>query len=112
MKKSISRLEHYVLGEYLKGLREEAGWKQAELSKMLGKDQTFVSSYEQGFRRLDALQLEEIFLKFNLTMITGWRAYDRERKRVDRPANWSPPQRSKRPPKPKLLRAKRPKRKS
>ncbi len=47
----------------LKQLREvrlEAGLKQAELAKRLGKPQSFVSKYESGERRLDLLDLEDV----------------------------------------------------
>ncbi len=36
--------------------REEAGLTQAELSRRLGKPQSFVSKYERGERRLDVAE--------------------------------------------------------
>lgn len=41
-------------------MRVKAGLTQAELAARIGKDQTFVSKYESGVRRLDVLELRDI----------------------------------------------------
>lgn len=60
VKKSIYTAQHGVLITLLRDLRVEAGLTQIELAKRIGKDQTFVSKYESGERRLDILELREI----------------------------------------------------
>lgn len=41
-------------------MRLEAGLKQSELAKRLKTDQSFVSRYERGERRLDLAELDQI----------------------------------------------------
>ena len=41
-------------------LRLEAGLTQTELAARIEKDQTFVSKYESGERRLDILEIREV----------------------------------------------------
>ena len=60
VRKSIYTDQHKVLIALLRDLRVEAGLTQAELAEKIGKDQTFVSKYESGERRLDILELREI----------------------------------------------------
>lgn len=49
------RLQHV-----LRQLREEAGLKQVELAERLRADQSFVSRFERGERRLDLVELADI----------------------------------------------------
>jgi transcriptional regulator with XRE-family HTH domain len=44
----------------LREMRAEAGLTQTELAARIEKDQTFVSKYESGERRLDVLEVREI----------------------------------------------------
>lgn len=44
----------------LREMRVKAGLTQTELAARIGKDQTFVSKYESGGRRLDMLEVREI----------------------------------------------------
>jgi transcriptional regulator with XRE-family HTH domain len=48
------------LQKLLRDVRLEAGLKQAELADRLESDQSFVSRYERGERRLDLVELEQI----------------------------------------------------
>ena len=48
------------LQKLLRAMRQEAGLKQTELAKRLNSDQSFVSRYERGERRLDLIELEQI----------------------------------------------------
>jgi transcriptional regulator with XRE-family HTH domain len=44
----------------LRKIRVEAGLRQTDLARRLGKPQSFVSKYESGERRLDVLELRRI----------------------------------------------------
>ena len=48
------------LQSLLRAIRKEAGLKQVELATLLKSDQSFVSRYERGERRLDLIELEQI----------------------------------------------------
>jgi transcriptional regulator with XRE-family HTH domain len=52
--------EYKVLGAALATARERAGLTQQQLAKRLRKPQSFVSSYENGQRRIDVLELLRI----------------------------------------------------
>ncbi|HXQ36484.1 MAG TPA: helix-turn-helix transcriptional regulator, partial [Anaerolineales bacterium] len=60
VKKNIRLNQQKKLLVLLRGLRVEAGFTQSELASRLGTDQTFVSKYESGERRLDILELREV----------------------------------------------------
>ena len=47
-----------VLLALLRQVRLEAGLRQTDVAKQLGKPQSFVSNYESGERRLDLLELQ------------------------------------------------------
>ena len=44
----------------LRELRRQAGLRQVDMARELGKPQAFVSYYESGARRLDLLELRQI----------------------------------------------------
>lgn len=48
------------LQQMLRAARTEAGLMQSELATRIGADQSFVSRYERGERRLDLIELEAI----------------------------------------------------
>ncbi len=57
------------LRELLKELRtEEAGLTQVELSKALGRPQSYVSKYENGERKLDYVEIREICQALGISM--------------------------------------------
>lgn len=58
--KSTHQPEYKKLLKELVKARKEAGITQQELSKLLGKPQSFVSKYEQGERRLDVIEFVRI----------------------------------------------------
>lgn len=60
MDKAISTAAHQRLCAHLRGLREAAGLRQADVAAALGKPQSFVSSYESGQRRLDLTELDQL----------------------------------------------------
>lgn len=59
MPRSIYTKDHYVIVTLLKKARLEAGFKQIEAAKKLGKTQSYISKIESGQRRFDVLQLKE-----------------------------------------------------
>lgn len=48
------------LQQQLRALRDEAGLTQTALAALLNDDQSFVSRYERGERRLDLIELADI----------------------------------------------------
>ncbi len=60
MKKSLFTTEQRRLQRLLRQIRLGAGLRQADLSELLRRPQSFVSKYESGERRLDLLELRQI----------------------------------------------------
>ncbi|HEX8557744.1 MAG TPA: helix-turn-helix transcriptional regulator [Pyrinomonadaceae bacterium] len=60
MKKKVYIAQRGRLVSLLREIRIEAGLTQMELAVHIGRDQTFVSKYESGQRRLDVLEVREI----------------------------------------------------
>jgi transcriptional regulator with XRE-family HTH domain len=60
MKKKIYVAQRDRLISLLREVRLEAGLTQTELGSRIEKDQTYVSRYESGQRRLDILEVREI----------------------------------------------------
>jgi transcriptional regulator with XRE-family HTH domain len=60
VKKSKYLAQRKTLLALLRQLRTEASLTQAQLAERLQRDQTFVSKYENGERRLDILELREV----------------------------------------------------
>ena len=60
MEKSIGTPEQRKLRKLLRQIRQGAGLRQADLARLLGKHQTFVSNYERGSRTLDLLELRQV----------------------------------------------------
>lgn len=57
---SANRKQQKALLSLLRELRMEAGLRQVDMARALGKPQAFVSYYESGARRLDFLELRQI----------------------------------------------------
>ena len=49
-----------ALQKLLRDIRAEAGIRQVELARRLGKPQSYISKYESGERRLDLVELHDI----------------------------------------------------
>ena len=78
VKKSI-RLEHQKkLLVLLRGIRVDAGLSQSELASRLARDQTFVSKYESGERRLDILELRQVCQAVDTDFLTFVRQLDKD----------------------------------
>ena len=60
MKNKVYVAQLSRLVSLLREIRIEAGLTQVELAMHIGRDQTFVSKYERGQRRLDVLEVREI----------------------------------------------------
>ncbi len=59
MPRVIYTKDHNAIVERLKKARIETGLSQVEVSKKLGKTQSYLSKIESGQRRFDVLQLKE-----------------------------------------------------
>lgn len=60
MEKTIYTAEYAELLRLLRETRERANVTQVELAARLGRSQSFVTKFERGDRRLDAIQLRTI----------------------------------------------------
>jgi transcriptional regulator with XRE-family HTH domain len=54
---SLHEASYRLLLERIRSVRRAADITQAELAEKLGTDQSFVSKYERGERRLDVVEL-------------------------------------------------------
>ena len=78
MKKNIRLDQQKKLLVLLRGIRVDAGLTQSELASRLSRDQTFVSKYESGERRLDVLELREVCQAIGTDFVTFIRKLDKE----------------------------------
>ncbi len=68
--KTIYRPEYEQLIQELKSAREQQGISQNELGVMLSQDQTYVSKYETGIRRLDLIETMDICKALKLSVVS------------------------------------------
>jgi len=68
MKKKVYIAQRSRLVSLLREIRIEAGLTQTELAVRIERDQTFVSKYESGQRRLDVLEMREICQAVGITL--------------------------------------------
>ena len=59
MRKAIYSKEHKFLVERLRRARRQAGFGQAQVARLLGVSQSYVSKVESGQRRIDVVQLRQ-----------------------------------------------------
>ena len=78
MKKNIRLDQQKKLLVLLRGIRVDAGLTQSELASRLSRDQTFVSKYESGERRLDVLELREVCQAIGTDFVTFLRKLDKD----------------------------------
>jgi DNA-binding XRE family transcriptional regulator len=76
--KSDKKGQQNVLQSLLRQLRTDAGLKQKEISKALGKPQSFVSYYETGAKRLDLLELCEVCEVLGISLVTFVSKFEKE----------------------------------
>ena len=60
VEKAIFTREHQRLCQQLRDLRLGQNLRQVDLAAQLGVNQTFVSKYERGERRLDLIELRQV----------------------------------------------------
>lgn len=70
MPKSIHRPEYEILRSRLRQARLDAGITQVDLSKSLGRTQSFVSDIERGVRRIDFIELRDVCLLLDRDMLS------------------------------------------
>jgi len=64
------------LQQMLREMRVSAGLLQGELAQRIGADQSFVSRFERGERRLDLVELESICMACGVSLSDFVRAYE------------------------------------
>ncbi|MCF3528045.1 helix-turn-helix domain-containing protein [Stenotrophomonas maltophilia] len=70
MSKSIHRKEYAALIEAVRDARLAAGLTQVQVSRKLGRSQSFISDVETGKRRIDVVELRDIALLAGLSLGT------------------------------------------
>jgi transcriptional regulator with XRE-family HTH domain len=60
MKKHDLKNQREALQKQLRQARLDAGLRQVDLAEKINQNQSFVSKYESGERRLDLLELREV----------------------------------------------------
>ncbi len=70
MEKTIYTAEYAQLLRLLRETREKANVTQTELAERLGRSQSFVTKFERGDRRLDAIQLRTICLALGTDLVS------------------------------------------
>src|ERR1044072_6593950 len=80
VKKNIRLNQQKKLLVLLRSLRVEAGLTPSELASCLGTDETFISKYESGERRLDILELREVCQMIGIDFVAFIRRLDQDLK--------------------------------
>ena len=71
-----NRKQQKALLSLLRGMRKEAGMRQIDLATALHLPQSYVSKYESGDRRLDALELYAVCCQLGVSMAEFGRRLD------------------------------------
>lgn len=74
---SANREQQKALLSLLRQLRKEAGMRQVDVAKALGKPQAFVSYYESGARRLDLLELKQVCQALRIPLVKFVQRFER-----------------------------------
>ena len=75
---TANRKQQKALLTVLRQLRQQAGLRQTDLARKLGKPQAFVSHYESGARRLDLLELRQICEILGITLVQLVRRFEKQ----------------------------------
>ena len=70
--------QHRALQRVLYGMRQEKGFTQVNLARLLGRPQSYVSKYDSGERKLDLPELEQICGVLEVSLETFVRRYTKE----------------------------------
>jgi transcriptional regulator with XRE-family HTH domain len=81
---TANRKQQETLLALLQKLRRDAGLRQVDMARELGKPQAFVSYYESGARRLDLLELRQICGVLGLSLVSFVRRFETSLKGRDR----------------------------
>jgi transcriptional regulator with XRE-family HTH domain len=73
---TANRKQQKVLLSLLRELRAQAGIRQVDMARALGKPQAFVSYYESGARRLDLLELRQICKILGVSLLDFVRRFE------------------------------------
>ena len=65
------------MAELLRKLREDSGLRQIDVAERIGLQQSFVSKYETGERRLDLIELQEVSTALGLTLSAVVKRFER-----------------------------------
>jgi len=74
---TANRKQQKALLSLLRELRMEAGLRQIDMARALGKPQAFVSYYESGARRLDLLELRQICDVLGVSLLDFVRKFEK-----------------------------------
>jgi transcriptional regulator with XRE-family HTH domain len=74
---TANRKQQKALLTLLRQLRMEAGFRQVDMARALGKPQAFVSYYESGARRLDLLELRQICAILHVPLLEFVRKFEK-----------------------------------
>ena len=75
---SLHEASYRLLLERIRSVRRAADITQAGLAEKLGTDQSFVSKYERGERRLDVVELRAICLALGIDFVGFLSAFEKE----------------------------------
>jgi transcriptional regulator with XRE-family HTH domain len=75
---TANRRQQKALLSLLKELRLQAGLRQVDMARKLGKPQAFVSYYESGARRLDLLELRQICEVLGISLVNFVQLFEKE----------------------------------
>ena len=74
---TANRKQQKALLSLLRELRTQAGIRQIDMARALGKPQAFVSYYESGARRLDLLELRQICKILGVSLLDFVRKFEK-----------------------------------
>jgi len=74
---TANRKQQKAILSLLRELRMEAGLRQIDMARALGKPQAFVSYYESGARRLDLLELRQICGILGISLVAFVRKFEK-----------------------------------
>lgn len=82
MANPIHRPEYVLFREMLAAARLEKGMLQLDVAEALGKNQSYVSKYERGERRLDLLEFLDVAKALDINVADFLKQYSKERDRL------------------------------